>query len=132
GGESAMGETIGGGGGAVAASPAVARFVGAGGMQQALAATAEIGEICLGEHPHFRIATLDERGAPAGIDSRRVVETGITPLINTGIAARRAAVGQIGAGVGRAPLASFAEGPSALAGCVTLVREVPTSPAHGE
>jgi hypothetical protein len=108
-GDSAIVETIGLGGGAMAASPAVARFVGAGGMSDALAATEEIREICAGEHPHFRIATLDEQGAPVGIDVRRVVETGIAPLINTGIAGRRAGTGQIGAGIARAPLACFVE-----------------------
>jgi hypothetical protein len=121
-GDSAIVETIGLGGGAMAASPAVARFVGAGGMGEALAVTAEIREICQAEHPHFRIATLDERGAPVGIDVRRVVETGIAPLINTGIAGRRAGVGQIGAGVARAPLACFAEAVRALAGAAGLAR----------
>jgi hypothetical protein len=115
-GDSAIVETVGLGGGAMAASPSVARFVGAGGMSEALAATAEIREICLAEHPHFRIPALDERGAPAGIDARRVVATGIAPLINTGIAGRRAGTGQIGAGVARAPLACFAEAVQALAG----------------
>jgi hypothetical protein len=114
-GDSAIVETIGLGGGAMAASPAAARFVGAGGMSEALAVTEEIREICLAEHPHFRIATLDERGAPVGIDVRRVVETGITPLINTGIAGRQAGVGQIGAGVARAPLACFTQALRALA-----------------
>jgi hypothetical protein len=114
-GDSAIVETIGLGGGAMAASPAVARFVGAGGMAQASAATEEIREICLGEHPHFRIPALDDRGAPVGFDVRRVVETGITPLINTGIAGRRAGVGQIGAGVARAPLACFERALEALA-----------------
>jgi hypothetical protein len=99
----------------MAASPAVARFVGAGGLREALAATAEIGEICQGEHPHFRIPTLDDRGAPVGIDVRRVVETGIAPLINTGIAGRTAGTGQIGAGVVRAPLACFEQALLALA-----------------
>jgi hypothetical protein len=108
-GDSAIVETIGLGGGAMAAAPAVARFVGAGGMSDALAATEEIREICAGEHPHFRIATMDEQGAPVGIDVRRVVETGIAPLINTGIAGRRAGTGQIGAGIARAPLACFVE-----------------------
>lgn len=106
-GDSAIVETIGLGGGAMAASPAVARFVGAGGMAEALAVTDEIREICHDEHPIFRIPTLDERGAPAGIDIRRVLETGVTPLINTGIAGRKAGTGQIGAGVVRAPLACF-------------------------
>jgi hypothetical protein len=114
-GDSAIIETIGLGGGAMAAAPAVARFVGAGGMSAALAATEEIREICLGEHPHFRIPTLDDRGAPVGIDVARVVETGITPLINTGVAGRRAGVGQIGAGVARAPLACFASALEAIA-----------------
>jgi hypothetical protein len=106
-GDSAIVETIGLGGGAMAASPAVARFVGAGGAAEALEATEEMREICLGEHPHFRVPTLDERGTPAGIDLRRVIETGITPLINTGIAGRTAGTGQIGAGIVRAPLACF-------------------------
>ena len=106
-GDSAIVETIGLGGFAMAASPSVVRFVGAGGLQDAIRATEEMAEICLGEHPHFRIPTLDERGAPVGIDLRKVVETGITPLINTGIAGRTPGTGQIGAGVARAPLACF-------------------------
>jgi hypothetical protein len=114
-GDSAIVETVGLGGGAMAASPAAARFVGAGGMAEAIAATEEIGEICRGEHPHFRLATLDERGAPVGIDVRLVVETGVTPLINTGIAGRRAGTGQVGAGVVRAPLSCFAQALLALA-----------------
>jgi hypothetical protein len=107
-GDSAIVETIGLGGCAMAASPAAARFVGAGGMSEALQVTAEMRDICVGEHPHFRIPMLDEQGTPAGIDMRSVVETGLTPLINTGIAGRRAGTGQIGAGVVRAPFACFA------------------------
>jgi hypothetical protein len=114
-GDSAIVETIGLGGGAMAAAPAVARFVGAGGVAEALAATEEIAEICVAEHPHFRIPALDERGAPAGIDVRMVVATGIAPLINTGIAGRKAGTGQIGAGVVRAPLACFERALLALA-----------------
>jgi len=113
-GDSAIVETIGLGGGAMAASPAVARFVGAGGIAEALAATAEIREITVADHPHFRIPTLDDAGAPVGIDVRRVVETGITPLINTGIAGRIAGTGQIGAGIVRAPLACFTQALEAL------------------
>jgi len=116
-GDSAIVETIGLGGGAMAASPAVARFVGAGGVAEALAVTEEIGEITIAEHPHFRIPALDDRGVPVGIDVRRVVETGITPLINTGIAGRTAGTGQIGAGVVRAPLACFTQALEALTSC---------------
>jgi hypothetical protein len=107
-GDSAIVETIGLGGCAMAASPAAARFVGARGMAEALRVTEEMRDINLGEHPHFRIPILDDQGAPAGIDIRSVIETGITPLINTGIAGRKAGVGQIGAGVVRAPFACFA------------------------
>ena len=106
-GDSAILETIGLGAFAMAASPSVVRFVGAGGLQEAIRATEEMTEICLGEHPHFRIPTLDERGTPVGIDLRKVVETGITPLINTGIAGKTPGIGQIGAGIARAPLLCF-------------------------
>jgi hypothetical protein len=115
-GDSAIVETIGLGGLAMAASPAVARFLGAGGAAEALAVTDEMREVCAAEHPHFGIPALDERGTPVGIDVRRVVETGITPLINTGIASRRAGVGQVGAGVSRAPLGCFTAALEAMAG----------------
>jgi hypothetical protein len=114
-GDSAIVETVGLGAVAMAASPAVARFVGAGGAAEARRATEEMREITLAEHAHFRIPALDDRGTPAGIDVRRVVETAITPLINTGIAGRKAGVGQIGAGIVRAPLACFTGALAALA-----------------
>jgi hypothetical protein len=72
-------------------------------------------EICLGEHPHFRMPTLDERGTPVGIDIRKVIETGITPMINTGIAGKIPGTGQVGAGVARAPLACFEQALEAFA-----------------
>ena len=114
-GDSAIVETVGLGAFAMAASPAVVRFVGAGGLRDAVRVTEEMAEITLGEHPHFRIPALDERGTPVGIDIRKVVETGITPLINTGIAGRTPGTGQIGAGVVRAPLACFAQALEAVA-----------------
>ncbi len=114
-GDSAIVETIGLGAFAMAASPAVARFVGAGGVHDAARITAEMAEICVGEHPHFRIPTLDERGTPVGIDIRKVVETGITPMINTGIAGKIPGTGQVGAGVARAPLACFVQALEAFA-----------------
>jgi hypothetical protein len=114
-GDSAIVETVGLGAFAMAASPAVVRFVGAGGLRDAVRVTEEMAEITLGEHPHFHIPTLDERGTPVGIDIRKVVETGITPLINTGIAGRTPGTGQIGAGVVRAPLACFEQALAAAA-----------------
>ena len=114
-GDSAIVETIGLGAFAMAASPSVVRFVGAGGFQDAVRATEEMAEICLGEHPHFRMPTLDERGTPVGIDIRKVIETGITPMINTGIAGKIPGTGQVGAGVARAPLACFEQALEAFA-----------------
>jgi hypothetical protein len=114
-GDSAIVETMGLGAFAMAASPAVARFVGAGGFQDAVRNSEEMAEICLGEHPHFRMPTMDERGTPVGIDIRKVVETGITPMINTGIAGKIPGTGQVGAGVARAPLACFVQALEAFA-----------------
>ena len=113
-GDSAIVETVGLGGFAMAASPAVAGFVGKGGLREAVAVTEEMAELCLGEHPHWRIPSLDGRGAPIGIDVRKVVETGIAPLINTGIAGKVPGTGQIGAGVVCAPLACFERALEAL------------------
>jgi len=61
-----------------------------------------------GEHPEFRIPFLDVKGVPSGIEILKVVKTGITPLVNTGVASRRPGVGQIGAGTQNFPLACFA------------------------
>jgi hypothetical protein len=106
-GDSAILETVGLGAFAMAAAPAVAGFVGAGGFGEALAYSRAMGEIALARHPKWAIPALEFAGAPTGIDIRRVAETGIAPAINTGIAHRRAGVGQVGAGVARAPLACF-------------------------
>lgn len=107
-GDSTITETAGIGGFAMAAAPAIVRFV-SGTPQDALHATLEMYEITAAEHPHFTIPPLDFRGTPTGIDLRQVVELGIAPRINTGIAHRRAGVGQIGAGLVRPPLAPFTD-----------------------
>jgi len=114
-GDSAILESVGLGAFSMAAAPAVAGFVGAGGFADALATTRAMGEITLARHPQWAIPALEFAGAPVGIDARRVVETGIAPAINTGIAHRRAGVGQVGAGVARAPLACFEKALRALA-----------------
>jgi hypothetical protein len=105
-GDSAITETYGLGGFAMAAAPAITGVVG-GTARTALDATREMYEITLEEHPLHQVPALDFRGTPTGIDVRRVVETGIRPVINTGIAHRRAGVGQVGAGLVRAPLEPF-------------------------
>jgi hypothetical protein len=114
-GDSAILEAVGLGAFAMAAAPAVAGFVGAGGFAEALRYTRAMGEIAAGRNPKWGIPALEFAGTPAGIDVRRVVETGIAPAINTGIAHRLAGVGQVGAGVARAPLACFEKALAALA-----------------
>lgn len=89
------------------AAPGVTRFVGAGGMGAALETSEEMSEIYLANNPLFQIPSWEFKGACLGLDVRRVVETGITPLINTGIAHREAGIGQVGAGTVRAPLLCF-------------------------
>ncbi|WP_346355563.1 acyl-CoA synthetase FdrA [Azotosporobacter soli] len=114
-GDSAITETVGVGGMAMIAAPGVTRFVGAGGFDDALQVSNEMDEICIANNSNWSIPTWDFKGACLGIDARKVVETGITPLINTGIAHKNAGVGQIGAGTVRAPLACFEKALSAYA-----------------
>jgi hypothetical protein len=114
-GDSAIVETLGLGAFAMAASPAVAQFLGVGGMGAARRYTEEMGEITATRSPHFLLATLDGLGVPSGIDIRKVVETGVVPWINTGIAHRQAGIGQIGAGVVQAPLHCFVQALEAFA-----------------
>lgn len=114
-GDSAILETIGIGGMAMAASPAVVGFVGLPSMRDAIAITQSMEEITLGQSPQFKIPALDFAGTPWGIDLRRVVTLGITPVINTGIAHREAGKGQIGAGMVRAPLEAFQHALAAFA-----------------
>lgn len=106
-GDSAITETFGIGGFAMAAAPAIVRFVG-GTAADALEYTRSMGRITLARNPSYQLPPLGFAGTPTGIDARRVVDSGIAPVINTGIAHREAGVGQIGAGIARAPLACFA------------------------
>jgi len=105
-GDSTITETAGIGGFAMASAPAIVTFV-SGTPRDALNATLEMYEICYAEHKYFTIPPLDFRGTPTGIDIRKVVETGITPRVNTGIAHKEAGVGQVGAGLVRPPLQMF-------------------------
>jgi hypothetical protein len=105
-GDSAITETAGIGGFAMAAAPAIVTFIG-GVPKDAVNATMEMYEITTAEHTTFTIPSLGFRGTPTGIDIRKVVELGITPRINTGVAHKNAGVGQIGAGLVRPPMKIF-------------------------
>ncbi|GGB37563.1 hypothetical protein GCM10011409_13770 [Lentibacillus populi] len=114
-GDSAITETYGVGGMAMIAAPGVTRFVGTGGFNDAIQTSDEMREICIANNPNLSIPTWDFQGACLGIDIRKVVETGITPVINTGIAHKTAGIGQIGAGTVRVPLGCFEKALEALA-----------------
>lgn len=105
-GDSEIAETMGLGAFAMAAAPALARYVG-GTPEEATALALEMYRITTAEHPRLTIPALGFRGTPLGIDVRKVVETGITPLFNTGIAHRTPGIGQIGAGFVRTPMACY-------------------------
>lgn len=106
-GDSAITETFGVGGMAMIAAPAVTRFVGAGGFEDALETSNEMMEIVIDHNPNFIIPTWNFQGICLGIDARKVVEKGITPVINTGIAHKEAGIGQIGAGTVHPPIECF-------------------------
>jgi hypothetical protein len=105
-GDSAITETGGLGGFAMAAAPAIVQFVG-GAPADAITYSRRMYEITLGESEAYNLPILDFRGTPTGIDVRLVMQTGILPQINTGIASRRAGVGQIGAGLVNPPRECF-------------------------
>ncbi|CAI9410458.1 hypothetical protein ANOBCDAF_02260 [Pleomorphomonas sp. T1.2MG-36] len=113
-GDSAITETAGVGGFAMAASPAIVKFVG-GSPADALAHSRAMQAITLTRHPAFTLPALDFAGSGAGIDARLVVDRNMLPVINTGIAHRRAGIGQIGAGITTAPLVAFIDALTALA-----------------
>jgi hypothetical protein len=119
-GDSTITETTGVGGFAMAAAPAIVRFIG-GEVPDALTATQQMYEITLAEHPAFQVPILDFRGTPTGIDVTKVVRTGILPAINTGIAGRVAGTGQVGAGLVRPPAEVFTQALHALAERATIV-----------
>ncbi|MGZ4639324.1 MAG: oxamate carbamoyltransferase subunit AllG family protein [Actinomycetes bacterium] len=110
-GDSAITETAGIGGFAMAAAPAIVRFVG-GEVSDAIEATQTMYDITLAESPTYQIPVLDFRGTPTGVDVTRVVRTGILPHINTGMAGKVAGTGQVGAGIVHPPAEVF---PAALA-----------------
>ncbi|MBN1875208.1 MAG: DUF1116 domain-containing protein [Anaerolineae bacterium] len=107
-GDSSITETGGVGGFAMAAAPAIVRFVG-GTSSLALQVTQEMYQITAGEHEQFTVPVLNFRGTPLGIDVRKVMQTGILPFINTGIAHKEPGVGMVGAGLVRAPKQCFEE-----------------------
>ncbi|MBA2767616.1 MAG: DUF1116 domain-containing protein [Sporichthyaceae bacterium] len=119
-GDSAITETCGIGGFAMAAAPAIVRFVG-GEVADAIEATQLMYEITLAENPTYQVPVLGFRGTPTGIDAVLVTRTGILPHINTGMAGRVAGTGQVGAGLVNPPESIFPEAVAALAELAPLL-----------
>ncbi|PIU83143.1 MAG: hypothetical protein COS68_05560 [Elusimicrobia bacterium CG06_land_8_20_14_3_00_38_11] len=105
-GDSTISETAGIGANAMAAAPAIVKFVG-GSPSDALNATRKMYKITVGRHTGYQIPQLDFVGTPVCFDIRKIVETQITPIINTGIAHKKPGIGQVGAGILDAPLKCF-------------------------
>jgi uncharacterized protein DUF1116 len=129
-GDSAITETMGLGGFAVAASQAVLQTVG-GTIEESLRITRSMYQITWDEHPTFQVPALGFRGTPLGIDAREVVHTGILPVINTGIAHREPGIGQIGAGVVRPPAEPFVHALVALSDAARAAAPVGRSAPGG-
>jgi hypothetical protein len=104
GGESIIAETIGLGGFAQACAPALQKYQG-GSANAMIERNQELYAITLGENPDYHIPVLNYRGTPTGIDVFKVVETGVLPAMDIGVAGRDG--GQIGAGIVRAPMECF-------------------------
>jgi hypothetical protein len=118
-GDSAITETVGLGGFAMAASPAIVGFVG-GTASGAVQRTLAMYEITMAEHPSYQIPILEFRGTPTGIDAMLVARTGVRPQINTGVAGKEPGVGMVGAGLVEAPMACFVQAVNALADRVSV------------
>ncbi|WP_406242908.1 DUF1116 domain-containing protein [Tissierella carlieri] len=105
-GDSAITETMGIGGFAMGGSPAIVQFVG-GTVEDAIGYSEKMYEITVGENTNYSIPTLDFRGSAIGIDIVKVIEKGILPIINTGMAHKVAGIGQVGAGLVSPPMECF-------------------------
>ena len=105
-GDSTITETCGIGGFVMAAAPAIVKFVG-GAVKDSINFTLEMYEITETENANFKIPTLEFRGSPTGIDLIKVLETGVLPRINTGMAHKKPGIGQVGAGLVQAPMECF-------------------------
>lgn len=105
-GDSCITETFGLGGFSLAAAPAIVQFIG-GTYSDGVKITKEMYEITCSESSFLKIPNLNFRGVPTGIDIVKVLKTGVTPTITTGIAHKDPGIGQVGAGLVKAPMECF-------------------------
>lgn len=105
-GDSSITETFGMGGFALAAAPAIVQFIG-GSYQDGVNITNEMYEITAVENANFKMPTMNFKGTPTGIDVVKVLKTGVQPTITTGMAHKDPGIGQVGAGLVKAPMECF-------------------------
>lgn len=105
-GDSAITETTGIGGMSMAGAPAIVQFVG-GDVEDAFNTTKRMYGITTDINAAYAIPNMNFKGAPMGIDMLKVIESGVLPVINTGIAHKEAGIGQIGAGIVNPPMECF-------------------------
>jgi hypothetical protein len=103
-GDSCVVETMGFGGNSAAAGPMVLRLTG-GDLDEALERTERAREICAGTLDWAPIPAAGFIGPPVGFDMRKVVATGITPIIHGGMHHKDG--GQAGAGYTPVPMECF-------------------------
>jgi hypothetical protein len=113
-GDSAITETYGIGGFAMAAAPAIVPLVG-GTVDEALGYSKDMLVITTTVNPNLTIPILNFRGVATGIDVVKVIETGELPIINTAIAHKEAGIGMIGTGLVNPPFEVFEKAIIALA-----------------
>ena len=90
----------------MAAALSMTQLVG-GSVDDAIHISKNMRRITLAESKAFTIPILNFMGTPTGIDVLKVVEKGIVPIINTGIANKKAGLGIIGAGMSYMPMEAF-------------------------
>lgn len=105
-GDSAITETYGIGWFAMAAAPAIVSFVG-GTVKDAINFSNSMHTITAGESAMYNIPTLNFKPTALGINIMAVIETGIRPVINTGITHKEPGIGQVGAGITHPPMSVF-------------------------
>ncbi len=105
-GDSAITETVGWGGFVLAGATGILALVG-GTPEEAMKYSQDMRQITVSASPNYRMPVFGFQGTPVGIDIRKVVQTGITPIIDTAIAHKDPGYPIIGAGLVRAPLECF-------------------------